>query len=140
LDSPVTDVTLVNATTSEPIANILSPRELPYNTGTRMFHQTDHLVKRNNLRRIRCVNLKTIPETFPRICCVNPRSVKNKTSSLCDYVLSNDLVLSAVIETWLGGNVDQICISELVTFGIQMISIRQNILDVNVSVNGEHLD
>jgi hypothetical protein len=67
---------------------------------------------------------RTVPYTsrplINPIYCVNPRYVKNKTISLCDYVLSNDFDMVAVTETWLGSNVDETCISGLVPNGYTM--------------------
>ena len=53
------------------------------------------------------------------ICCINPRSVKNKTLSFCDYIISNDFDLVAVTETWLGTSIGKACISELLPCGYQ---------------------
>ena len=32
----------------------------------------------------------------------NARSVKNKTSEIADYIVENDLNVTAITETWLG--------------------------------------
>lgn len=58
-----------------------------------------------------------------RIGCLNARSVKNKTLSLADYILSEDFDIFAITETWLGSSVDQQCISELVPNGYDIKSI-----------------
>ena len=93
LDGSITEVSLLNAGRTQPIANILRPHEVIHNT---------------------------ISEIFLRICCVNPKSVKNKIISLFDYVLFNDFNLVAVTETRLGSNVSKICISEIVPIGYTM--------------------
>ena len=36
-----------------------------------------------------------------KICCINPRSLKNKTLYFCNYIISNDFDHVAVTETWL---------------------------------------
>jgi hypothetical protein len=51
------------------------------------------------------------------ICCLNARSVKNKTISLSDYIISNDFDIVAITETWLGTAVDEQCKTELVPEG-----------------------
>ena len=38
-------------------------------------------------------------QTYMKICCINPRSVKSKTLSLFDYILSNNFDIVAVTET-----------------------------------------
>lgn len=48
------------------------------------------------------------------------QSVKNKTLSICDFVLSNDYDLVALTETWLGSSVDEVCVSELVPSGYEI--------------------
>jgi exonuclease III len=45
---------------------------------------------------------------------VNARSIKNKTTSMCDYISENQLDIVAITETWLGdGNRDQYVINSL---------------------------
>ena len=51
------------------------------------------------------------------ICCINPRSVKNKTLILNDFIVSNDYDVVAITETWLGTSQDKKCIGELVPEG-----------------------
>ena len=38
--------------------------------------------------------------------CWNARSVRNKLSSLADYVVSNDIDIMLITETWLGDEED----------------------------------
>ena len=40
-------------------------------------------------------------QTNIKTCSVNPRPVKNKTISLCDYIISYDFDIVALTETWL---------------------------------------
>ncbi|CAG2254533.1 unnamed protein product [Mytilus edulis] len=55
---------------------------------------------------------------------LNARSVKNKTLSINDYLISNDIDILALTETWLGSIADKCVISELVPngYGIHHIS------------------
>ncbi len=58
------------------------------------------------------------------VCIFNPRSAKNKTPSLSDFILSHDLDIIALTETWLGcAAVDNVCIGELVSPGYRMESV-----------------
>jgi hypothetical protein len=45
---------------------------------------------------------------------LNPRSVKNTTLSINDFILDNDIDLLALTETWLGTNIDKTVLSELI--------------------------
>jgi len=85
-----------------------------------MSNQIGHRVKTSNLRGIDYVNHNPIPEKFLNIHHIDPRSVKNKAISLCDYVLSNILHMVILTETRFGSNVDKTCISELVPIGYTM--------------------
>lgn len=55
-----------------------------------------------------------------KVCCLNPRSVKNKTIALCDYILSNDFDFVALTETWLGTSIDKSCLGELIPDGYKI--------------------
>ena len=48
---------------------------------------------------------------------LNCRSVKNKAVSLCDFILSNQIDLFAITETWLEDELDKYVLSELVPNG-----------------------
>lgn len=52
-----------------------------------------------------------------KVCCLNPRSIKNKTDSLCDFIVTNDFDIVALTETWLGSKLDKVCVGELVPTG-----------------------
>ena len=67
--------------------------------------------------------LDIIDSTLPLDAAASPRnspSVKNKTLSLGDYVLTNDFGIVALTETWLGSTIDTTCIGELVPTGYIM--------------------
>lgn len=48
------------------------------------------------------------------VCSLNVRSVRIKTTSLCNYIVSNNFDRVALTETWLAMNNDNTCIKELV--------------------------
>ena len=50
-------------------------------------------------------------QTSIKICSINPRCVK-KIKFFFDYIISNDLDLVALMETWLGTSFDKECINE----------------------------
>ena len=58
------------------------------------------------------------------ICCLNARSVKNKALSRADCIISRDIAVLPLSETWLGTDTDNQVINELVPSGykIQHIS------------------
>ena len=51
------------------------------------------------------------------MCYLNVQSVKNKTSFLNDFILTNSFDIFALCETWLGTDVDDACIQELLPSG-----------------------
>ena len=55
-----------------------------------------------------------------KICSINPRSVKNKTHSLCDWILTNDYDLVALTETWLHKTADKASINEMLPTGFDI--------------------
>ncbi|XP_062569146.1 uncharacterized protein LOC134231229 [Saccostrea cucullata] len=58
-----------------------------------------------------------VVENQLHVCSFNVRSIRNKTASLCDYIVSNNFDVVALTETWLGTSNDKICINELVPEG-----------------------
>ena len=78
-------------------------------------------VNKNNLVRIKCnyVHVQPLKKSL-QICCLNPRSIKNKALSLSDYIVTQDYDIVALTETWLGTSVDKKCIAELVPSGYNM--------------------
>jgi len=75
-------------------------------------------VNNNNLVRIKCNYVHVQPSL--QICCLNPRSTKNKALSLSDYIVTHDYDIVALTVTWLGTSVDKKCIVELVPSGYNM--------------------
>ena len=54
------------------------------------------------------------------ICNINPRSVKNKTIALNDFIQTNDYEIVAITETWLGTSIDKATLGELLPEGYQI--------------------
>ena len=77
--------------------------------------------------KIKCESLKTVSNQKKlHICCLNPRSVKNKTLSICDYIVSCDFDIVALTETWLGSSIDSVCIRELVPDGYSIKHVARS--------------
>ena len=79
-------------------------------------------INRSNLINIQCdsvsrTSARTSANKCLQVCCLNPRSIKNKTLSISDYIISHDYDVVAFTETWLGTSVDKKCIGELVPSG-----------------------
>ena len=98
---------------------------------TRITHRFDvvpRAVKAASANVSQLINLRVInhrERDIPMtICCLNARSVKNKALSVADLVISWEIDVLALSETWLGTNTDNQVIKELVPSGytIQHIS------------------
>ena len=57
------------------------------------------------------------------VCYLNAQSVKNKTESLSECISDNDFDILALSETWLGTNIDQVVIGEMLPVGYDIISV-----------------
>lgn len=82
-------------------------------------------VNRSNLINIKCnpmttASVQTSANKYLQVCCLNPRSIKNKTLSISDYIISHDYDIVALTETWLGTSVDKKCIGEVVPSGYEI--------------------
>ena len=78
-------------------------------------------VNKNNLVMIKCDHVHVqLAKKSLQVCCLNPRSIKNKALSLNDYIVAQDYDVVALTETWLGTSVDKKCIGELVPSGYTM--------------------
>ena len=53
------------------------------------------------------------------VCCLNFRSLRNKAIYVADYVVSEGIDVLALTETWLGTDIYQLTINELVTGGYE---------------------
>ena len=56
------------------------------------------------------------------VCCWNARSVRNKSSSLADYVISNDIDIMLITETWLRDD-DDVLIGAMTPPGYSFINV-----------------
>lgn len=74
-----------------------------------------------NLSKIKCESQTIVKgQKNIKICCINPRSLKNKTVAFCDFIISNELDVVAVTETWLGSSIDKACLGELLPDGYKI--------------------
>ena len=97
---------------------------------TRIIHRFDvvpRAVKAASANVSQLINLRVIKHRerdIPlTICCHNARLVKNKALSVTDFVISRDIDVLALSDTWLGTNTDNQVIKELGPSGyIQHIS------------------
>ena len=98
---------------------------------TRITHSFDvvpRAVKAASANVSQLINLRVIKHRerdIPlTICCINACSVKNKVLSVADFVISRDIDVLALSETWLGTDIDNQVINKLVPSGytIQHIS------------------
>ena len=97
----------------------LSPNTNPENPRTN--HENENSSQHHDLTKIKCDSITVCKgQTYIKVCCINPRSVKNKSLALSDYISSNDYDIVAVTETWLGGSSDKSCIAELVPSGYKI--------------------
>ena len=56
------------------------------------------------------------------ICLLNPWSVCNKTTAICDFIIDHDIDLLALTETWLKGDSrDQVILQEILPPGCNMV-------------------
>ena len=101
------------------IPTVLMPRYSDHKTEINNNHKKAQ--NQHNLIRIKfqpsCV---TKSQSNIKICCLNARSVKNKTIFLCDFILSNELDIFAITETWLGASLDRACTNELLPDGYKI--------------------
>ena len=58
--------------------------------------------------------------------CLNVRSVKNKALSVADMVISRDIDILALPETWLGSAIDDHVIHELVPRGYEFHAVSRS--------------
>lgn len=98
------------------------PQEIPTVTQTkRISNRNSNTHNIRNIKKIKSEALNiTKGQKNLKICSINPRSVKNKTIAICDFILSNDFDLVAFTETWLGSTVDKTWSSELVPNGYRI--------------------
>jgi hypothetical protein len=98
------------------------PQEIPTVTQTkRISNRNSNTHNIRNIKKIKSEALNiTKGQKNLKISSINPRSVKNKTIAICDFILSNDFDLVAFTETWLGSTVDKTWSSELVPNGYRI--------------------
>lgn len=82
-------------------------------------------VNHNRANALQSVNITLTDQDQTRcnifLATLNCRSVKNKALSVCDFVTSQDIDILAITETWLGSNIDESVIQELVPTGYKIL-------------------
>ena len=101
-----------------PIKTIIQPR--PKDNTQETFIRVS-----SNLRKIPRISISQAIDRISLIS-LNARSVKNKSTSICDLMLSNDANILALTETWLGISVDKPVISEITPNGYSIHQIARN--------------
>ena len=79
----------------------------------------------SNLRKIPRISISQAIDRISLIS-LNARSVKNKSTSICDLMLSNNADILALTETWLGTSVDKPVISEITPNRYRIHQIARN--------------
>ena len=100
------------------IPSIVTNRDCPSISST---YEKSNSINSHNVVKVKYESSSNVKaQKCISVCSFNPRSVKNKTLSFCDYIQSNDFDVVAITETWLGSRVDKTCLSELVPNGYQI--------------------
>lgn len=91
---------------------------------------TNRPPKTLNTRTIEYQNFVRIPKATKRnkhltLCTLNCRSVKNKTTSINDFIVSNHVDLLAITETWLGSEIDKVVVAEMIPSGYDIHHISR---------------
>ena len=53
--------------------------------------------------------------------------MKNKALSICDHIISNNIDIMALSQTWLGTDVDNIVLGDLIPDGYYFYHVQDNI-------------
>ncbi|CAG2215034.1 unnamed protein product [Mytilus edulis] len=97
---------------------------------TLIRHRSDEDTRKTFVRDtsyLRKIPRTAISQIIDRISLIslNARSVKNKSTSICDFMLSNDADILALTETWLGTSIDKQVISEITQNGYSIHQISR---------------
>ena len=93
------------------------------NISTTRGVNTENLV---DIERVSLNKSANNTQTALKFCTLNTRSVKNKSLAINDYVLSNSIDILGITETWLGTDIDNGVIAELVPEGYQFVHIPRS--------------
>ncbi len=94
-----------------------------------MTNNSKRQIKTNHAENINdCSTNQRSPSTI-RMCCLNARSVKNKSIALNDFILSHELDIMAITETWLGTSYDSVCLQELLPSGYKAQHVPRSSAD-----------
>ena len=100
------------------ISALIKPRQIAQK-------RNQSIVDQGNLTKINRAPIESIKNTLSLVS-MNVRSVKNKATSICDFVVSNKTDILAITETWLGTEIDKTVLSELVPDGYAIHHISRN--------------
>jgi len=104
-----------------PIAVLINHRPPPLSTKCTTTDGRDNLI---HIKRVTTPCLYSDSSRI-NVCCLNTRSVKNKTLSISDYVTSHDYDIMCLTETWLRSDIDAVCISEMVPLDMNFITFHE---------------
>ena len=106
-----------NYTENLHIINSIPVRSVPRNKKQKRCRQAGQ--NKNNLISVKLLKtLETLQKT--RLGFINTRSVKNKTTSIYDFILENDLDILAIAETWLQEAGDEATVKQMLPEGFLM--------------------
>lgn len=124
-----------NSVATQQINTIINPRQsIPSKIKSMADHTNIINIHRSPLKMIPLMqtDVNTIKDSKPKsnmnmkLSVLNCRSVKNKSLSINDFVVSNDIDILAITETWLGSTVDGSVMKELVPSGYKILYKSRN--------------
>jgi hypothetical protein len=122
--SGVNITNLIHLTTSNEQTPAIKCMQIPtvVTTRTPVSHSEKRCVSTDNLSVIKTLssNQSSVPPSPLTISCLNAQSVKNKALSVADYVVSQDIDVLALTETWLGTTIDKKVKAELKPTGYKL--------------------
>ena len=66
------------------------------------------------------VNETNVSGVFLNFCCLNVRSVNNKTLTISDFILSRNIDICAITETWLVDHTSSAVLNDLIPKGYKL--------------------
>ena len=106
-----------NYTENLHIINSIPVRSVPRNKKQKRCRQAGQ--NKNNLISVKLLKTLETPKKT-RLGFINTRSVKNKTTSIYDFILENDLDILAIAETWLQEAGDEATVKQMLPEGFLM--------------------
>ena len=98
-----------------PISTIISNRVTEF--------EKNQAVKRANFSNLRSnlVNSKAVSSSLV-FCCLNCRSANNKTLAISDFIISSNIDVCAITETWLSNQISPAMLNELTPNGFKFLN------------------